>query len=181
MRIYIDALTILLAMSGIAFSADGDSSQEPSERFKITTKRKDDSVVVNADKDQTILMVKSPFGISQATVERQEARWPASMVLPLHLKGLSSFRASNGKVRIDGSASIQHGKTQVRVWKDGNEDTLLDRQNPLWTDIRIVGDDGKPAKELPLKGGYFEIALPNALLVANQKAITLSWIDFYRN
>jgi hypothetical protein len=47
--------------------------------------------------------------------------------------------------------------------------------------IRIVSGDGKPAKDLPLREGYFEIALPKAFFEGNPKAITLNWIDFYRN
>jgi hypothetical protein len=50
------------------------------------------------------------------------------------------------------------------------------REKPLWTDIRIVGGDGKPAKEIPLKDGHFEMAL----FEGNPKAITLTWIAFYR-
>jgi hypothetical protein len=148
--------------------------------FKITTKRKDDCVEVKAEKDRTVFAVKSPFGISQAVIERQEDTWPKAVVLRLHLKGLSSFRASNGKVRVDAAVSIEEGKQKVRVWKDGQEDAPLDEQSPLWGDIRIVGGDGKPARELPLKGGYFEVALPRAFFEGNPKSITLKWIDFYR-
>ncbi len=101
-------------------------------------------------------------------------------MLRLHLKGLESFRASNGKVTVGAAVSIQEGKTQVRLWKDDKEDAPLDEKSPLWTDIRIVGGDGKPATELPLKGGYFEVALPGAFFEGNPKSVTLNWIDFYR-
>jgi hypothetical protein len=47
-------------------------------------------------------------------------------------------------------------------------------------DIRIVSGEGKPAKELPLKDGYFEMMLPKAFFEGNPKSIALSWIDFYR-
>ena len=47
--------------------------------------------------------------------------------------------------------------------------------------IRMVGGDGKPATAIPLKDGYFEMPLPTAFFEGNPKAITLSWIDFYRN
>ena len=75
--------------------------------------------------------VKSPFGISQAVIERQEATWPKAVVLRLHLKGLSNFRASNGKVKVDAAVSIQEGKTQVRMWKDGKEDAPWTRKAPF--------------------------------------------------
>jgi hypothetical protein len=101
--------------------------------------------------------------------------------LRLHLKGLSSFRASNGKVRVEAAVSIDEGKAKVRLWQGGKEDAPLDEKSPLWTDIRIVGGDGKPARELPLQGGYFEVALPRALFEGNPQSVTLNWIDFYRN
>jgi hypothetical protein len=149
--------------------------------FKITTKRKDDRVEVRADGDRAVLSVKSPFGISKAEVERLQEKWPKAVVLRLHLTGLSTFRVSNGKEQVDASVSVQDGKPKARVWKDGNEDAPLDAKNPLWMDLRIVGGDGKPPNELPLKDGYFELTLPAALFASNPKTITLSWIDFYRN
>ena len=173
-------LTVLLAVSVTALAGDGDAKDQPA-KFKITTRRKDDSVEVRAEKDRAVFSVKSPFGIGQAVIERQEDTWPKAVVLRLHLKGLSSFRASNGKVRVDAAVSIDEGKAKARLWKDGKEDAPLDEKSPLWMDVRIVGGDGKPARELPLKGGYFEVALPRALFEGDPKSVTLTWIDFYRN
>ena len=160
---------------------DGNAPKNDPAKFKITTRRKDDAVEVQSDKDKTVFDVTSPFGISQAVIERVGDEWPKAVVLRLHLTGLSSFRAENGKVRLDAAASIEDGKTKVRMWKDGKEDAPLDEKDALWTDIRIVGGDGKPAKELPLKDGYFEVALPKAFFEGNPQSITLNWIDFYRN
>jgi hypothetical protein len=67
------------------------------------------------------------------------------------------------------------------MWEDGKEDTPLDDKSPFWTDIRIVGGDAKPAKEIPLKDGYFEMTLPQAFFEGKPKWVTLNWIDFYRN
>jgi hypothetical protein len=173
-------LAVLLAISGIALADDGDAPKDQPAKFKITTRRKDDAVEVRADMDKTMFTVKSPFGISQAVIERAGDKWPEVVVLRLHLKGLSSFRASKGKVTLDAAVSIEEGKAKVRMWKDGKEDSPLDEKSPLWTVIRIVGGDGKPAKELPLKDGYFEMTLPRAFFEGNPNSITLKWIDFYR-
>jgi hypothetical protein len=75
--------------------------------------------------------VKSPFGISQVAIVRQEDTWPKAVVLRLYLKGLSIFRASNGKVTLDAAVSIQDGKPQVRLWKDRKEDDRLDEKSPF--------------------------------------------------
>jgi hypothetical protein len=169
---------LLLVVGMLATEAVADDGEA---KFKVTTKRKDDAVEVRANKEKTLFIIKSPFGISQAVIEREGKNWPDAVVLRLHLKGLESFRASNGKVTLDAAVSNQDGKLKVRICKDGKEDAPLDENNPFWTAIRIVGADGKPAKELPLKDGYFEVALPKAFFEGNPKSLTLNWIDFYRN
>jgi hypothetical protein len=83
-------------------------------------------------------------------------------------------------VSLDAAVSIQEGKAKVRLWKDGREDAPLDEKSPYWTELRIVGGDGQPPKELPLRDGYFEATLPKAFFEGNPKSITLHWIDFYR-
>jgi hypothetical protein len=168
-------------LSALAGAHDGVAARERLAKFKITTKRPDDTVEVQADKDKTVFAVKSPFGISQAIIEREDEKWPEAVALRLYLKGLESFRASNGKVTIGAAVAIQEGKTKVRMWQDGKEDAPLDEKSPLWADVRIIDGDGKPAKELPLQDGYFEVALPKAFFEGNPKSITIIWIDFYRN
>jgi hypothetical protein len=175
------ASRIPLVISVIALADDGDAPTDQPAKFKITNKRKNDSVEVQANKEKALFIIKSPFGISQAVIEREGETWPDAVALRLHLKGLESFRASNGKVTLDAAVGIQEGKAKMRLWKDGKEDAPLDEKSPFWTAIRIVGGDGKPAKELPLKNGHFEVALPQAFFERNPKAITLNWIDFYRN
>jgi hypothetical protein len=172
-------LAVLFISIGIAL-AEASHPPQPA-KFKITTKRKDDAVEVRADKDKTVFGVRSPFGISQAVIEREGEKWPEAVLLRLHLKGLSSFRVSNGKGTLDAAVAIQDGKTKVRLWRDGKEDAPLDEQSPFWTDIRLVGGDGKPAKKLPLQDGYFEITMPRAFFQDNPKSITVNWIDFYRD
>jgi hypothetical protein len=164
---------LLLAIAAVATADDPP-------RFKFTTKKPDDTVEIRADKDKTMFVVKSPSGISQAVIERQDDAWPKTIILRLHLKDLESFKVTNGKMRLDAAVGIQDGKPKVRQWKDGKEDAPLDEKNPYWSEVRIVGGDGKPAKALPLKDGYFEVVVPRVILEGNPKTITVAWIDFYR-
>ena len=173
-------LAWLVALSILALADERGTPGKSPAGFKITTKRADDAVTVRAEKGRTVVAVKSPFGISRAVLERRGETWPQAVVLRLHLKGLSSLRASNGEVTLDAAVSIQEGKMTVRMWKDGQEDARLDEKSPLWMDIRIVGGDGGPAQELPLEDGYFETKLPRAFFEGNPRSITLNWIDFYR-
>lgn len=173
-----DLLTSGLLVLAVAVMTAAADDPPP---FKVTNKRADDRVDVKAEKDKVTISVQSPFGISHAAIERASETWPDAVMLRLHLKGLENFKVMNGKVKLEGSASLQDGKPLVRLWKDGKEDAPLDAKSPYWIDVRIVGGDGQPAKELPLKGGYFELPLPRALFEGNPKAITVNWIDFYRN
>jgi hypothetical protein len=174
------AFPVLLALSLFSQGDGRDAPDKPPAGFKITTRRADDAVTVRSDQGRTVITVKSPFGISQSVLERLGETWPEAVVLRLHLKGLSSFRASNGTVTPDAAVSLQEGRTRVRIWKDGKEDSPLDEKSPFWMDIHIVGGDGRPAQELPLKDGYFETALPRVFFEGSPKSITLNWIDFYR-
>jgi hypothetical protein len=168
------ALVLLVGAGSLAVA------EEQPTMFEITTKRMDDAVEFRVEKDRTVFSLKSPFGISQAVIERVDEKWPGAVVLRLHLKGLENFRASNGKVTLDAAVSSQEGKVKVRLWKDGKEDAPLDKKSPFWMDVRSLTSDGKPASKIPLKDGYFEMSLPRAFFEGNPKSITLNWIDFYR-
>ena len=96
------------------------------------------------------------------------------VALHVHLKGLESFRVSNGKVTLHAAVSSQE-KSKVRVWQDGKEDAPLDEQRRFWLDIRRVGSSDAE------HSAYFEVLLPGAVFADNPRSITLSWIDFYRN
>ena len=61
--------------------------------FKITTKRSDDRVEVKSEDDKAAFVVRSPFGISNATIERTTKQWPEKVVIQLRLKGLEELTA----------------------------------------------------------------------------------------
>jgi hypothetical protein len=144
---------LLLALAAAETSASDDGTR----LLKITMSRDDDRADVNVEKDKTIVLIHSPFGIGSADIQRTGEQWPDAEV----------------------SVSSQDGK--VRLWTDGNEEAALDSNSPLWMAIRIVGREGKPAKTTPLEDGYFEMRLPKAIFEANPKSITVKWIDFHRN
>lgn len=170
----LEHLAIVAVMAAV-LSAGCTNADEESQ-FKITTKRDNDKVEVNVEKDKTVVSIHSPFGISQAGIERTNEKWPDIVMLRLHLEGLETFKVTNGTVSLE-SAGAGQG---ARQWKDGKEDSLLDDKSSFWMEMRMVGDDGKLATTIPLKDGYFEIELPKALFEDNPKSITAFWIDFYR-
>ncbi len=167
----------IVAITFCMLSAGCTDAVEESQ-FEITTKRDNDKVEVKVESGKAVFSIHSPFGISQTVIESTSGTWPATVILRLHLKGLENLKVSNGKVTLEAAVSSQDG--QVRLWRDGKEDSPLDFTSPYWTEIRIVGKDGKPVTTIPLEDGYFEIQLPQALLEDNPKSVTINWIDFYR-
>lgn len=146
--------------------------------FKITTKRDNDKVEVRIIEGNAVISVRSPFGISQAIIERVDRNWPDTVTLQLHLKGMEHFKVTSGTVTLEASVSSQDGR--VRLWMVGEENSPLDMKCLHWMEIRMLGHDGKPTTSIPLTDGYFMMQLPQALIEGNPKSITVNWIDFYR-
>lgn len=168
-------LTVVVLMTAVLNIGCAEAVKAP--QLKVTPKHVNDEVDFKVEKDQAVCSVRSPFGISQAILESLGVNWPDAVTLRLDLKGLEYLKVTNGKVILEAAVSSQDGSS--RLWKDGNEDSPLDSEDPFWMEIRMVGDIGKPTT-VPLNDGYFEILLPKALLKDNPKSITVNWIDFYR-
>jgi hypothetical protein len=149
------------------------------EPFKITTKRSDDRAEVKSKDDKALFVIRSPFGISNATIERTKEQWPDKVVIQLRLKGLENVKLTTDKLKLEASLSSHDGS--VRLWKDGKEDAPLDAKSPYWLEIRILDSKGEPTKAIPLKDGYFEMQLPKKFFDGNAKSFKMEWIDFYRN
>ena len=66
----------------------GCASAVDESPFKITTKRDNDKIEATVKNDKAVISVCSPFGISQAVIERSDETWPDTVILRLHLKGL---------------------------------------------------------------------------------------------
>src|SRR5207248_575432 len=81
MKRYVIFLSIGL-VAGFAPITDGAAAQQPGN-FKITTKKMDDTIEVQGDKDKTVFVVKSPSGIGQAVIELKDMEWPKTVVLKL--------------------------------------------------------------------------------------------------
>jgi len=169
------ASLLLPAFVGLTNIATAYGDDPP---FRITTKRGNDKAEVKVEKGKATVSIHSPFGISQAVIERTGDNWPDVVTMQLNLKGLENLKIANGKIRLEASVSNQDAK--VRLWKDGKEGSPLDSKSPLLLEIRMIGKDGKPTTSIPLTDGYFEIQLPKGLLEDNPKSITVNWIDFYR-
>ncbi|HYT87185.1 MAG TPA: hypothetical protein VEL76_00565 [Gemmataceae bacterium] len=183
MRTWFTLLAALVASSilgAFGSGAEGDPAKKQGGKFKITTRKPADTVEIQGDLDRTVFVINSPSGIGGAVIERLEDNWPKAVVLRLRLRGLENFRIANGKVTLAAAVSVREGKVSARRWQDDKENVPLDEKSPYWMEIRAFDADGKPAAQMPLKGGYIELTLPRAFLEGKPRALTLNWIDFYR-
>ena len=149
------------------------------EPFKITTMRPNDRIEVNSKEDKAVFNVRSPFGISNATIERTNEQWPAKVVIQLRLKGLESFKLSTDKLKLEASVSSENG--DVRLWKYGKEDSPLDSKSPYWMEIKILDSHGELTTAIPIKDGYIEMQIPKKLFECNPRLFKVEWIDFHRH
>lgn len=149
------------------------------EPFRITTKRTDDRVELKAQDGKVLLVIRSPTGISHATIERSAEQWPSKVVIQLRLNGLENFKLSSDKTKLEASVSSHNGS--IRLWMDGQEDSPLDSKSPYWMNIRTLDSNEKTTKTIPLKDGCFELELPKKFFESNPKSFKIEWIDFYRN
>jgi hypothetical protein len=148
--------------------------------FEIAMEKKADRLLAMVVEGRTVLDIHSRSGIGAADVTRTKPRWPEAVVVRLHLGMLECFAITSGKTRLTTSVASHGGRAKrLHVEQDGI-DNEVDKDSPYWTEIKVLGRDGKPTADYPLKDGYFEIALPAALLRDQPKTITLAWIDAYR-
>ena len=162
-----------LAIVVVTILCVGCTNAIETPQFKITTKHENNDVEVKIEHGRAVISIHSPFGISQATIERLDEKWPNIVVLRLDRTGLENFKVTNGTITLEAAVSSQ----DVRIWKDGNEDTPIDSKSPYWMEIRIVGKD----ETIPPNDGYFEMEMPKVFFQQNPKSFTINWIDFYRN
>ena len=173
-------LRLALFLASIACCEPAPAAAPP--EFDIVCRKKDDAVKVALHDGRTVLTVVSPSGIGSATVTRKDERWPQPLVLRLRLRGLESFAVAAGRTALGGAfSSHREGGSRLHLRQEGKEGPPLTNDSPYWTDIRAFDAQGNPLpKGLPGEGGYFEIALPKALLEEPAKSLNIEWIDFYR-
>jgi hypothetical protein len=172
------ATTTLLLLSVVqSTSVANDVGALPKPDFQATVGRPDTRIHFLSERGITIFDVTSATGIDKATIKRETNEWPKMILTRLHLGGLESFKASGKEGAIEWSVAST-GDHQARVsFVSGRRVASITKDSPYYGEVRIVGGE----KKIPLKGGYFEVALPPKLFEGNPQEITLEWIDFYRN
>jgi hypothetical protein len=148
---------------------------------QVATERPEDRAVVEITTGGVVVRVASPRGIGRATLTRGGGRWPARLRLRLELKGLEALRLAAGGTTLVLSGT-SGGRPVGRVAQFGPDGRERDvpRSSPLWTDVRALRADGRPATTIPLPDGAFELDVPAGLLADNPPTLALEWVDFHR-
>jgi hypothetical protein len=161
--------------------ADGkpaDKAATPPIAVEVKTKKADDRVEIKVQGDAATCDVFSPSGIGSATLTSPDGRWPTTVTLRLHLRGLESLTVSNAKTKLTASVESHGAYAKHLDLSDEGKDAPPPR--PAGTEIRVLDSAGKPIPGLPDASGSFEITLPKVLLEGQPKTLELRWIDFYR-
>lgn len=124
----------------------------------------------------TVIDITSESGLGKLSIERKSKDWPKQIHVRLHLHGLESFQAARNDGVFEWSIASGGDHGQRMTWRSGREHSKLVPSSSSYTEVKMVGGDS-----IPLKNGYFEVALPEALFATNPDQISLRWIDFYRN
>lgn len=141
--------------------------------LEASTRKDTSRVRIEQSGGNTVLDITSKTGIGVATITRKSEKWPETILVRLHLRGLESFKVENGKLAVEWSVSGS-GKSASRVTlREGRKETPIDQTSPYFSASEKVVGKGD-------KGGHFEVPLPAKLFAGNPEEITLRWIDFYR-
>lgn len=153
-------------------------------RFEVIPKKEADQIEVSFEDQAAVFDIFSPGGIGGAEVKLASGNLPEKILLRLHLKGLEEFRLTAGDKTLQAEAS-SHGDNAIResisaIRNDSDGWRKLDPNSPYWMDVQIVDPEAKTAPKVPLKNGYFEVAVPKYFIKKKISVFSIRWIDFYR-
>ena len=137
-------------------------------RFKLKYKKKGPhggarEIKVTEDVERVIFDITDAFGIGAGSINLGKGKWPAEVLVRMHLEGLEGFEVS-----VDGR-KIPQKSLNVRML-DAKGRKLKGRYLKTST-------DGDSVRRI---AGYYEVEMPQEALVRGAKNINLNWVDFYR-
>jgi hypothetical protein len=137
-------------------------------RFKLKYKKQGPhggarKIKVTEDGERVIFDITDKFGIGAGSINLGKGKWPAEVLVRMHLAGLEGFEVS-----VDGR-KIPEKSLNVRML-DAKGRKLKGRYLKTST-------DGDSVRRI---AGYYEVEMPQEALVRGAKNINLNWVDFYR-
>jgi hypothetical protein len=169
--------SLLMCLFLISCASQPVSAQDSQPKFRVMTKNADDKITVLDENSQTIIDIKSDFGIGSASFELISGTMPDSILLRLHLKGLEDFQLISDQTTLGASVPSGEAGSPVgeRIVSSTVEVPILPA-HPLWMNIEIVSEN----KHIPLQEGYFKITVPREFIRNVGNSFEVKWVDFYR-
>jgi hypothetical protein len=171
--------SILVLLLGVGMvRAEEISPSQSSVRVRLLGPvQGDGNIQVVAQSGRTMIEIRSDRGIGRLEMTRGMCAWPTSMLVRLHLGGLECFVVEREGLSVAWAVSSTGNHEAMVSLRQADNERPLDEESPYYTPVRIVGGNGR----IPLQDGYFEIVLPAKLFEGNPQALTLRWVDFFRN
>lgn len=139
-----------------------------------------DTIGLLRDGDCAVIDVRSESGIGQLELLPVEAKWPAGIIVRLHLRGLESLRINNGSHTITTSVTSSFPHKQLcEIFTEGRSSVMSD-ESRYWLELKVVNEKAEKDLIVPLDAGYFEVIIPAAIFDSAPKSISVEWVDFYR-
>jgi len=148
----------MIALFLFALSADAPT-------FEISAKESD-TVTAIVGADSVVFDVRSRTGIGQFDVKLKTGKWPAQVIVRLHLGSLEGFGVTGPKLRLTGR--LKGDLPEVSIPDDSGN----------WVS---QNNDGKWKMPVVQRDKVIEVALPAAVLPAVGGSMKVGWIDAYRN
>ncbi len=136
---------------------------------------------------QTLVVdVHSPRGISGASIQpaREGVRWPAKVVLRLHLRGLEGFDAyttpPGGPHKMTSKSVFYRGSVRSGTGRGSAELCAVGRSHQKCKPLPRAPVFVTRPQRTPYRQAVVQVELPPALFVHPRARLHLRWIDFYR-
>ncbi|MCP4849951.1 MAG: hypothetical protein GY899_18585 [Verrucomicrobiaceae bacterium] len=155
----------------------GDSVD--ASRFKLEYKKKGPQggsreISATENEGTVIFDIADEFGIGGGSISLRKGKWPAEVIVRIHLAGLEGFEVKVGGMTFSGA---YHGEGVSRP-NNYLPTRMLDTEgSPLSGRylIEVVKGGGSRRRE-----GYYEVEIPRESCLGDANKMNLNWVDFYR-
>ena len=177
---YILHLSLLTCLYLISCTSQSVIAQSSGSEFHITPSNADDQITLFTKDSQTIIDIKSDFGIGSALFTLVSGSMPDTILIDLHLKGLESLIITSSEITVTASMSSSDAFFQISNQKiiTSSAEYPISPIHPLWMQIEIISSQAK--NTIPLTEGYFEVLLPKEFIQQTGSTFEIKWVDFYR-
>lgn len=142
-----------------------------------------DAATVTVANGRAVIDVTSASGIGGFTATLADGRWPETVTVRLHTRGLEQLVIRYGRFDITtGRSSNDSPDPALMLYvedEQGEVQSASPSSNVYYPDIRLVNPQSEQPK-LPAEDGYYEITLPLHFHQLDHDSFAMQWIDFYR-